>query len=118
MTPGTLSLQLGAATSGGEPLAPEGFTLAFGGAGPDTGTLVGLEGVLETVLGDCAHRADGLGTFDSCGGCVRSGEEEGVGVSPAGRLVLPIGDEVLGGAEPTLGHTTIVAVRPDPDKTS
>jgi hypothetical protein len=33
-------------------------------------------------------------------------------------LVLPIGDEVLGGAEPTLGHTTIVAVRPDPDKTS
>ncbi len=110
MTPGTLGLQLGAATSGGEPLAPEGFTLPFGGAGPDTGTLVGLEGVLETILGDCAHRADGLGTFDSCGGCVRSGEEEGVGISPASRSVFPIGDEVLGETQRTLGHTTIVAV--------
>ncbi len=118
MTPGTLGLQLGAATPGGEPLAAEGFPLAFGGAGPDAGTLVGLEGVLETTLGYCAHRADSSGSFDRWGGCVRSGEEEGVGVSPAGRLVLPIGDEVLGGAEPTLGHTTIVAVRPDPDKTS
>lgn len=110
MTPGTLGLQLGAATPGGEPLAPEGFTLAFGGAGPDTGTLVGLEGILETVLGYRAHSADGSGTFDRSGGCVGSGEEEGVGISPAGRLVFPIGDEVSYKTQRTLGHTTIVAV--------
>ena len=101
---------LSATPPGGEPLAPEGFTLAFGGAGPDTGTLVGLEGVLETVLGYCAHSADGSGTFDRSGGCVESGEEEGVGISPARRLVFPIGDEALYKTQRTLGHTTIVAV--------
>jgi len=101
---------LGAATSGSKPLATKGLALVLGGAGPDTGTLVGFEGVLETILGDPADPADCPGTFHRSRWCLRAREEEGVGVSAAGRLVLPIGDEVLGETQRTLGHTTIVAV--------
>ncbi len=76
----------------GEPTLSEASPVIFGVSTPDTGFLVGLEGVLETFFLDRARRADGDGLADlggrHAGGSDRK-EKVRVGIT-AGANLAPI----------------------------
>ena len=76
-----------------QPTLAEPATVIFGKSSPDTGFLVGFEGVEKAFLDNRACGADGGGLVDQSdgwsGGADRE-EDVGVGVS-AGRKLSPVG---------------------------
>lgn len=97
---------LGGAATPFQPLAPQGPALSLGGPSPDSGALVGFQGVLQTDVDNGADTADGFGAFDLTYRGLRSREEESMGIGGTRRLLFPLGRQVAPDSRCSSAHRT------------